>query len=166
MKRLMIGIVLTMLLAVSTGTGCQATRYQEIRDSVEPRGVEVTGGEIQWSLLIPIGVVLDINAIIWNGSDYPLDIEQASYTIYVGGREVGEDTVYDIRLQPTALTYIPVSVQISIADLGQWVWDHLTEGTVIRVAGTMQVPLRIWGFRIASVPIPFDESTDYSLGRP
>lgn len=111
-------------------------------------------------------MVLDINAIIWNGSDYALDVEQASYTIYVGGREVAEDTVHDIILQPMALTYIPVSVQISIADLGQWVWDYLTEGTVIRVAGTMQVPLRIWGFRIASVPIPFDESTDYSLGRP
>ncbi len=164
MKRSMIGIALTMLLAVSTGTGCQATQYQQLIDSVEPRGVEVTGAEIIWSLLTPIGVVLDLNVIIWNGSDYALDIEQASYTIYVGGREVDEDTVYDILLQPTALTYIPVSVQLSITDLGQWVWDYLTEGIEIRVAVTLQVPLRIWGFRIASVPIPFDESTHYKLG--
>jgi len=163
-KRSIIGIVLTMLLAVSTGTGCQAAQYQQIRDSVEPRGVEVTGAEVQWSLLIPIGVVLDVDAIIWNGSDYALDVEQASYTIYVGGREVAEDAVYDVLLQPVALTYIPVSVQISIGDLGQWVWDYLTEGIEIRVAGTIQVPIRIWGFRIASVPIPFDESTYYRLG--
>jgi len=162
----MIRIVLTILLAVSTGTGCQATQYQQIRDSVEPRGVEVTGAEVQWSSLIPIGVVLDVDAIIWNGSDFALDVEQASYTIYVGGREVDEDTVYDIILQPMALTYVPVSVQISIADLGQWVWDYLTDGIEIRVAGTMQVPIRIWGFRIASVPIPFDESTYYKLGWP
>jgi len=164
MKWLMIGITLIMLLAFSTGTGCQATRYQQIRDSVESRGVEVTGAQVQWSLLIPTGVVLDLNAIIWNGSDYPLEIEQASYTIYIGGEEVGEDTVDDILLQPMALTYIPVSVKISIAELGQWVWDYLTGGVELRVAGTMQVPLRIWGFRIASVPITFDESTYYRLG--
>jgi len=54
MKRSMIGIVLTMLLAANTGTGCQATQYQQLIDSVEPRGVEVTGAEVQWSLLIPM----------------------------------------------------------------------------------------------------------------
>jgi LEA14-like dessication related protein len=165
MKRLVIGAVLIAMLAVSTGTGCQAIRYQQIRNSVQSRGVEVTGAEVRWTLLIPSGVVLHLNAIIWNGSDYPLEIERALYTVYVGGREAGENTVYDIQLPPQTLTYIPVSIDMSIVDLGQWVWEYLTGGIEIRVVGTVEIPLRIWGLRIGSVPIGFDESTYYRLGQ-
>lgn len=85
MKRLMIGVILIALIAATAGTGCQATRYQQIRDSLEPYGVEVTGADVKWAFLIPTSVVLDLNAIIWNGSDYALEIERASYTVYSGG---------------------------------------------------------------------------------
>lgn len=166
MKRLVIGAVLIAMLAIATGTGCQAIRYQQIRNSVQPHGVEVTGAEVRWTLLIPTGVTLSLDAIIWNGSDYPLEIERARYTVYIGEREVGEDTIYDVHLPPTALTYIPVSLNLSIADLGQWVWEYLTEGVEIRVAGTAEIPVRIWGFRVASVPVGFDESVYYRLSQP
>jgi hypothetical protein len=164
MSRLTIRFALIALVVASTGTGCQATRYQQIRDNIDSRGVEVTGAEVRWTSLIPASVVLHLNAIIWNGSDYGLEVEQAEYTVFIGGREVGGDVIHDIYLSPAALTYIPVSLEISIADLGQWVWVYLAEGVEIRVTGTMEVPIRIWGFRISSVPIAFDESTYYGLG--
>jgi len=94
----------------------------------------------------------------------PLEIGKTSYTVYIGEREVGADTIHDIYVLATAFTCIPVSLDISIADLGEWVWDYLTEGVEIRALGTMEVPVKIWGFRITSIPITFDESTYYSLG--
>ena len=165
-RNLTIGSALIALLAASTGTGCQATRYQQIRDRIEPRGVEVTDADVRWLLLIPASVVLHFDVIIWNGSDYGLKIDQATYAIFIGESEAGGDVIRGIYLSPATLTYIPVSLQISIVNLGQWVWEYLIRGVEVRVAGKMEVPIRIWGLRIASVPVAFDESTCYRLSEP
>ncbi|MFP3898461.1 MAG: hypothetical protein ACLFVD_04045 [Dehalococcoidia bacterium] len=166
MRRLAIAVVLTALVAASTGTGCQALQYQQMADAVKPHGIEVTGVEVRGSSLIPTSVVLHLNAIIWNGSDYVLEIEKAEYTVYIRERKVHEDTIYGLELEPEMFTHVPVSVNISIAELGIWVWDYLTEGVEMRVVGTLHIPLRIWGFKITAIQVPFDESTYYSLSQP
>ena len=163
MHRLAIAVVLTALVTVDTGTGCEALQYQQMTDAVKPHGVEVTGAEARGSSLIPTGVVLHLNAIIWNGSGNALEIEKADYTVYIRECKVHEDTIYGLKLEPQTFTYVPVSLNISIVELGIWVWDYLTEGVEIRVVGNLHIPLRIWRFRITAIQVPFDESTYYSL---
>jgi len=109
-------------------------------------------------LPLPSDITFDLVLTVNNPTKYALDVERVTYIVDVNGERYLSGSLQELKIAGT--TPIRVPLKISLEQAAATAIDALlAEGMEIRVSGTVEVPLKLFGVhKLLSISVPYEKT--------
>jgi len=140
-------VVLLIAIVVVAGIVVHLIQINEAGNQLSFEGVELYNIDVTGSvILIPTKIRIDLGVIVRNPTQYTLDIERMTYTIFIQGKHFGEGSSRDIVVPGGRAVPIPISLEVSVVSVISAVVDALRSGGFeVEVSGIVDVPIKFFG---------------------